>query len=310
MPLNADIVLDRIQLKQKLRKWQLITLIVAVIALVTLVAPSASKQHGSIVKKEYVARVKLNGMLLDNEYRDKALQKLLEDKQAKAVIVSIDSPGGTTAAGETLYSQIRELSKSGKPVVVVMKTLAASGGYMAALGGDHIIARRGTLTGSIGVLVQSAEFTELAEKIGIKLDVLKTSDLKATPSPFEKLTPKAREAMDQVLDDFYQYFVDLVAERRKMSRDKALLLSDGRVYTGNQAVKNGLIDAIGGEKEALEWLRTNKEIGENLEVEDISTEKPREGLRELFFGDINESKIYKTLTTEGFLAIWSPQLAQ
>ena len=305
MALDADVLMDRIQLKQKLKKWQVISFCLLALAFFALIAPYAGK-NGPVVGKPYIARVSLEGMLLDDTYRDSVLSDLVDDKEAKAVIVSIDSPGGTTAAGESLYSQLRDISNSGKPVVAVMKTLAASGGYMTALGADYIVARRGTITGSIGVLMESPEFTELADKVGVTFNVIKSAELKASPSPFEKMTPKSQAAMQAVIDDFYKYFVDLTAERRNLDRDKALELADGRVYTGNQAVENGLIDAIGGEKEAIEWLEKEKKIEAGLDIEDISTIEPDKGLLSDLFGDMKKSQIYQKLNLQGMLAVWYP----
>lgn len=310
MSLTPDILLDRVQLKARLRKWQIASAVLAVFALLALTVfsnPGKDKEvNVGEVKEDYIARIKIDGVIMDDTYRDKVLRKLTNDKYAKAVILSIDSPGGTTAGGEELYEQVREISKSGKPVVVVMRTLAASGGYMAALAGDHIIARNGTITGSIGVLLQSAEFTGLADKIGVTFNTIKSSELKASPSPFEKLTPRAQEAIQSLIDDYYNFFVQLVAERRKMDFAKAEKLADGRVYTGSQAVKNGLVDEIGGEKEALAWLQKNKKISEKLEVEDVKTKEPEKSLKDVLFGDSKETKILDQITANGLLAIWQP----
>src|SRR5262249_34918350 len=147
-----------------------------------------------------------------------------------------------------------------KPVVAVMRSIAASAGYMVALAADHIVAREGTITGSIGVLIETAEVTELAEKIGIKPVLVKSSPLKGTPSPFEKTTPEAERVIRDVVNDFYNRFVDMVAERRALPRDRVVQLADGRVYSGRKAAEDKLIDGIGGEDEAVKWLVTEKHI--------------------------------------------------
>jgi len=310
MSLTPDILLDRVQLKSRLRKWQVISALLAIFALLSLTiyaTPNKDKEvNVGDVKEAYIARIKIDGVIMDDTYREKVLKKLSEDKYAKAVIVSIDSPGGTTAGGEELYEQVRDIAESGKPVVVVMRTLAASGGYMVALAGDHIIARNGTITGSIGVLLQSAEFTGLASKIGVTFNSIKSTELKASPSPFEKMTPRAEAAIKSLIDDYYGYFVKLVAERRKLDLDTAKQLADGRVYTGTQALKNGLIDEIGGEKEAMAWLIKNKKISSKLEVEDVKTIEPEKGLKDVLFGDSKETKIFDQITANGLLAIWRP----
>ncbi len=307
---QADILLDRKQLKQRLRKWQVIALLLTIIACL-LVGSQFNPGEKDKVKvgetsHDYIARIKVDGMILDDTYRDKVLKKLIDDKHAKAVILSIDSPGGTTAGSEELYEEFRDISKSGKPVVVVMRTLAASGGYMTALAGDRIYARKGTITGSIGVLMQSAEFTQLAEKVGVRFDTIKSSELKASPSPFEVMTPKAKAAIQSLIDDFYAYFVDVVAERRHLTHDRAKELADGRVYSGNQAAQNGLIDEIGGEKEAIQWLNKVKKVDSKLEVEDISTTEPEKSLKDVLLGDTKEKSMIDQITTSGLLAIYHP----
>lgn len=303
--MNADEIIDRIRLKQRLRKWQMLTLLVVILALLVLIkSVNGVKTEVGGIHGDYIARVTLEGIILDDLYREKVLQELAEDKNAKALILRIDSPGGTTVGGEAIYGQIRKISEAGKPVVVVMRTVAASGGYMAAIAGDRIFARHGTITGSIGVIAQTAEFTELASKFGIKLENFKSAELKATPSPFEKTTPKAAAALQNVIDDFYNYFVTLVAQRRGLTQEKALELADGRVYTGAQAAVNGLIDAIGGEEEAKEWLETEKKINKNTKIQDIEIIEPETTLLEHILGDPERSQIYQRLNLSGLLAIW------
>ena len=220
MAIDSDTLLDRINLKKKITKWQMIALVFAFIAIFIAVKPGTdySKKHAGNITTDYIAKISINGVITSDSYRDSVLRDLNDSDKVKALIVDIDSPGGTTAGGEDLFFQIRKISESGKPVVVVMKTLATSAGYLAAVAGDHVIARNGTITGSIGVLVQSAEFTELADNLGIKFESFKSSPLKANPSPTEKTKPRAAEAMTAAVMSFYEYFVDLVAERRKMDR--------------------------------------------------------------------------------------------
>ncbi len=308
MKQDADAILDRIKLKQNLRKWQVFAIVALLLFLLTLVGMNMSRGNAELKKmrEDYIARVELSGIILDDPYREKVLAELAEDKHAKAVIFNIDSPGGTTVGGEALYGELRKLSDAGKPVVVVQRTLAASAGYMASIAGDRIYARKGTITGSIGVLAQSAEITDLAERLGIKLETFKSAELKASPSPFEKTTPKSAAAMQAVIDDFYNFFVDLVAERRKLSPEKARELSDGRVYTGRQALANGLIDAIGGEEDAKKWLQTEKKLPKSIKVEDIEIIEPEKTLTEKIFGKPERSQIYQRLNLSGLLAIWHP----
>ena len=192
MTIDADILLDRYNLKRRLRKWQIISLAFLLVLLLVVVSYNSDKAPAEL-GSDYIGRVEISGVIIDDLYREEVLKEAAENDKIKALIVRIDSPGGTTLGGEALYHQIKQFSDNGKPVVVVMRTLATSAGYMAAMGGDHVIARKGTITGSIGVIIQSAEFTELAEKIGVNFNTFKSGDLKASPSPFERTSPKAAE---------------------------------------------------------------------------------------------------------------------
>lgn len=265
MSLNADTLLDRIRLKQQLNKWRIIAIIVAVVALLFGFGKSS---HLSPIRSDYIARITISGVIEDDPKLTKLFEDVKKDKHAKALLVWLDTPGGGAVGGQQLYLNLMSVAKV-KPVVAVMRTMAASAGYMASLGADHIVAREGTITGSIGVIMETFEATELADKIGIKPIVIKSGPFKASPNPSEKFTPEQQEVMQAVIKDFFNWFVDIVAERRKLPRDKVVSLADGRIYTGRQALKEKLIDQIGGEEEAIDWLVQNKKISKTLEVEDV-----------------------------------------
>lgn len=311
MAIDSDILLDRANLKKRITKWQLIALCVGLVAIFVLAKPSGNSDVRSLsnIKGDYIARVEISGVITDDYYRSKILKELREDKNLKGVILAIDSPGGTTSGGEELYHQIRKISEAGKPVVVSMKTLATSAGYMTAIAADQLIARNGSITGSIGVLVQSMEATELAKNIGIKLESFKSSPLKANPSPTEKTEPAAARAMTAAVLSFYDYFVELVAERRGLDLPTAKKIADGRVFTGRQALKLGLIDKIGGEDEALEWLQQEKQIADTVKVIEISVIEPENNLGQLLFGKNSaQMSLFDEVSLKGLLAIWSPNL--
>jgi len=265
MSLNADTLLDRIRLKQQLNKWRIIAVIIAVAALLFGFGKSS---HLSPIHSDYIARITISGVIDDDPKLTKLFEDVKKDKHAKALLVWLDTPGGGAVGGQQLYLNLMSVAKV-KPVVAVMRTMAASAGYMASLGADHIVAREGTITGSIGVIMETFEATELADKIGIKPIVIKSGPFKASPNPSEKFTPEQQEVMQAVIKDFFNWFVDIVAERRKLPRDKVVSLADGRIYTGRQALKEKLIDQIGGEEEAIDWLVQNKKISKTLEVEDV-----------------------------------------
>lgn len=223
-------------------------------------------------KGDYVALLRIDGVIDDDFKRDKTMDSLCKDDSAKALVLSVNSPGGTTVAAEKLYLQIEKL-KQKKPVAVVMGTVAASGGYLSVISADRVFAHHTTITGSIGVLMQSMEATELAEKIGIKFENFKTSPLKAAPNMAEKTTPEVREAIMSSLNSAYEYFIHTVAKERKMDIKEVRKLADGRVYTGIQALDHKLIDQIGTTDDALEWLKKEKQIDADLELKEVGKDK-------------------------------------
>lgn len=268
MSLTSNVLMDRKKLKRNLLIWKLI----AVFALITILLCAFNKQVPLFTNQsEYIARVRINGIITEEENYEKILSSLTKNSRVKAIILHINSPGGTEVGSEILFSIFRDIS-SAKPVVAVMGTMAASGGYMIACAADYILARNGSITGSIGIILQSFEITDLAEKVGIKPYSFKSAPLKGTPSPFERITPEVEQEVKTVIMDNYDFFVELIAGRRKIPKEQVLALADGRIFTGTQAVKNKLIDAIGGEKEALAWLQKNKEI-KDLPIHDISLQK-------------------------------------
>ena len=207
MSLDADTLLDRLHLKSQISRWRTLAITAGVLLLVAVFGDVSAIKP---IEGDYIAKVSIEDLITTDEDLLDKLEDLKEDERAKAVIIELDTPGGTAVGGEELYLAIRAISESGKPTVALMRTLCTSAGYMAALGTDHIIAREGTLTGSIGVILQTAELTELAEKLGVQPITIKSAPLKGSPSPFEKFTAREREAMESVVKDFFRYFVNLL----------------------------------------------------------------------------------------------------
>jgi len=189
-----------------------------------------------------------------------------------------------------------------------MRSIAASAGYLIALGADHVIARDGTITGSIGVLIETAEITDLAEKLGIKPVIIKSAPLKGSPSPFEKMTPEADKAAHDVINDFYGRFVDIVAERRHLPHDTALQLADGRIYSGKRAFEDKLIDGLGGEDEAMKWLVDEKHIQAGLDIKDVKVDQGNSLLEQLTQSTAGKFFQRSSVTLDGLVAIWHPHL--
>lgn len=303
MSLNADTLIDRSYLKGQITKWRLIAISVIVLSVFLL----TQNLNTPLVGMNYVARVTIQGVIADDLRRDELFDELEEDDNVKAVVVWMDSPGGTVVGGEQLYLNIKHLAEK-KPVVVVMRSLAASAGYMATLGADRIYARRGTLTGSIGVIMQTAEVTEMADKLGIHPITIKSGIHKASPNPLEKMTEENRAALEVVVKDFFATFIDMVAEERGLAPSRVLELADGRVFTGPQAKELGLIDALGGEEDALAWLEAEGKVSADIEVRDREprTDKPR-NLAELFEQMVGSLSFFPQIQLDGLVSIWQPK---
>jgi protease-4 len=183
----------------------------------------------------------------------------------KAVVVAINSPGGTTAGGEELYESLNKL-RAKKPVVSYIKELGASAAYMTAIASDRIFARRLSIVASIGVLFQTYNAGKLLETIGIGADKVASGPLKAEPDITHPMSPEVRASLQSLVDDSFSWFVDVVAERRGMTRAQVLPLADGRIMTGQQGIASKLIDEVGGEDEAVAWLEKNKGIKADLPI--------------------------------------------
>ncbi|HEX7006580.1 MAG TPA: signal peptide peptidase SppA [Alphaproteobacteria bacterium] len=300
MSLDADSVVHRRRLKRALAWWRAGAIVLGAALIVV-----AFGRITDLPNRPYVARVEVSGIITQDLELNRLLQDLAEDGKVKAVVVAIDSPGGTVVGGESLFRHLRMISAK-KPVVAVMGTLATSAGYMTALGADYLVAHDGTITGSIGVILQATDVTGMLAKLGITTEAIKSGPLKAVPNPFEPLTPAAREATREVVLDLYNMFVSMVAERRDMDPDEALRLADGRVFTGRQALKAKLVDALGGEAAARAWLAEKHGISPALPVRDVAPDRELSvwsAARALVSG---KTVLSERLTLDGVISLWHP----
>ena len=260
---------DQITSERKNRRATSFWRIVAILALMSSFVAiffSNVKTGTNIGKYSgHIARVRIDGFISGDQNTISLLSRIEKSTRAKAVIIRINSPGGTTVGSEALYEALRKISKK-KPVIAVMDSVAASGGYIAALGTDHIVARGNTITGSIGVIFQWPEVGKLMNTIGVNMQTIKSGPQKAQPDMYQPLKAEVREVLEQSVEDSFVWFKGLVKERRKLSDADTVRLSDGRVYTGRQALKEKLIDAIGGEDVGVKWLQKNKKIKKTLKV--------------------------------------------
>ena len=313
MTFDPAAMIDRRRLKRRLIFWRILGVVATVVALLAVLGRFDAGSFNN-----HVARLSVNGLIVGDQIREDALLELTVDDNIKALVVSIDSPGGTYVGGESLYRALRAVAAK-KPVVAVMNGTATSAAYMIALGAERIIARGGTVTGSIGVIMQTADVTGLLQKLGIKPETIKSGPLKAQPNPMEPFSPAARAATEAVIKDLYDMFVDLVAERRGLDRDTVLGMADGRVYSGRQAKNNGLIDAIGAEAAALKWLVKERGIKAGLPIQEFEIDYGDEPWRGVLGTWISKwitgsaaTVIGKTLFSErlrldGVISLWHPE---
>ncbi len=262
--------------EERRRKWRRSAfwrgfLVAAVLGLI-LLAVSCS---GEISRRsDQIARFEISGIILDDSDRDELLTKIADSEAVKAVVLRINSPGGSTAGSEALFASLRAVAAK-KPVVAVLGEVAASGGYIAAIGADHIVARGNTTTGSIGVILEYPNFTDLMARLGIGYETVRSSELKAEPSPFRPTNPAARALDQAMIDESYAWFRELVGERRGLEGARLDAVATGAVFTGRVALADGLVDELGGEPEAIAWLESRDAALTDLPVTDWEVERSK-----------------------------------
>jgi protease-4 len=266
MSLDADLIVDRRRMRRKLTFWRVLAIAVIVLGIAGLVALSGNRT-GLFGVRPYIARVTVSGLIRGDLDRVEALDRLAQSTLARAVIVHVDSPGGTTAGSEQLFDSLSRLREK-KPLVIVVDSLAASGGYITAIAGDHIVAQQTSLVGSIGVLFQYPNVADLLGKIGVKVESVKSTPLKAAPDGFEPTSPEATAALNSIIHDSYAWFKGLVQDRRHLTDAELATVVDGRVFTGHQGLDLKLIDELGDERAALAWLGKEKNVDIKLPVRD------------------------------------------
>lgn len=259
---QADGIIDRRRLRRKLTFWRIAALVIAAGAVGAALSFTMRDQLGAPANQ--IAQVRIEGTITEDNELLERIKNIADADHVKGVILSVDSPGGTTAGGEAIYEAVRKLAQE-KPVVAQVGTLAASAGYMIATATDHIVARQSSIVGSIGVLVQYPDVTGLMEMVGVKVGGVKSSPLKAEPSPFTPATEEANAMLRAMIMDSYDWFVELVEERRPLDRQEVLAVADGSIFTGRQGLKLKLVDALGGQDEAIEWL-VEKGVDKELKV--------------------------------------------
>ena len=265
MAFETETVLDRRRLRRRLTLWRSLTVLAVLIALGTLAYAAA--EGAGLVERRQIARVSLEGIITEDRDQLRLLKQLGENKQVAGVILFVNSPGGTTTGGEALFEGIRNLAKA-KPVVAQFGTVATSAAYIAGLATDQIVARGNTITGSVGVIFQWAEVSALLDKLGVKMNEIKSGPLKANPSPFQPMDDAGKRVAEQMVAESMRWFVGLVASRRGIDTAGVTGLEQGRVFSGREALSYKLVDQIGGEAEAVQYLVDKRNVPKNLKVVD------------------------------------------
>jgi protease IV len=317
MVLDAESVVDRRRLKRRLTAWRIAAVVLGLFFVGALLLGDRNFASSAGILP-HIARVTVSGVITDDRKMNELIDKIAKSDQVKAVILDINSPGGTTTGGEAMYESISQLAAK-KPVVAVCGTLATSAAYIVALASDRIFVYGNTITGSVGVLFQWADLTELLHTLGIKVEEVKSGPLKAVPSPFEPTDEKTREMTAEMVQDAKLWFFGLVEKRRNIVPESIPGLTDGRIYSGRQAVAFKLVDEIGDEKAAIDWLTKERKVPKGLKVIDWKPESESSGL----FGWLSQSvasafgisvekiaglvgQISATLKLDGLVSVWHP----
>ncbi len=315
--LEAETVVDRRRLRRKLTLWRVLAVVLALLFVAAL-SFGGDRMAGPAAILPHIARVAVEGVITDDRKMQDLFDKVAKSDQVKAVIVDINSPGGTTTGGEALYDAIRRVADK-KPVVAVCGTLATSAAYMAAIATDRIFVYGNTITGSVGVIFQWAEVTELLHTLGIKVEEVKSGPLKAVPSPFEPTDEKGRALAEEMVQESKVWFVDLVGKRRNIEPASVPGLTDGRIYSGRQALALKLVDEIGDEKAAKTWLQEKRDVTPGLSIVDWKPKREDGGLLSWLFGSVASAiglpaqsilavlgETSSALKLDGLVSLWHP----
>ena len=264
--MDTEAIVERRRLRRRASFWRIAAFVIFAAAVIGVAIVAADmEEFAGAGSRGQIAEIKVDGFIATRPGAVDLIESATKATAVKAILLHIDSGGGAASGGEALYRAVRTASEA-KPVVAVIDGIGASAAYMTAIAADHVIARESAITGSIGVIFQYAHFEELLAKIGAEYEEVKSAPLKGEPSLFREPAPAAEDMVRAVVDDTYDWFVGLVAERREMPEGEARRLSDGSIYTGRQALRLKLIDAVGSDAEARAWLVAEKGIPDDLPV--------------------------------------------
>ena len=322
MSVDPEMMADRRRLRRKLSFWRVLGVLGLIAAVIAFGLTAAGRAPFGGARPQ-IARISVDGFIAGSQRMNDLFKRVAESGAVSGVVISINSPGGSTTGSEELFRGIRQLAAK-KPLVAFVDGTAASGGYIMALAADHIVARETSLVGSIGVLFQYPDVSKLLETVGVRVEEIKSAPLKAEPSPFHPTSPEARAALQQVVGDTAEWFRRLVAERRSLNEADLGVVATGRIFNGRQALPLKLVDALGSERDAVAWLEREKGVAKDLPVRPW---RPRDdrglnlwtaaqaGATLLGFEGAAERLRQASLAAEGaklegLLALWRPALDQ
>ncbi len=251
----------------------------------------------------FIAKLSLEGMINNESNFIEKINQLKQKENLKAILILVNSPGGTFVSSKEIYDSLKLFDEK-IPIAVYMKEVATSGAYLVSLGADKIFANTGTITGSVGVILQTADITTLLDKIGINPLVIKSGDLKAVPNLVEKTNELQFEYIKNIVLLMQEEFMQIVNLERKISIESQEKIRDGRIFTSKQAKQIKLIDEVGVEKNALDWLKKKAGLDDKIKIIDYAE------TNELF--DFLNLKLFRKFNnmdlklTDGILAIWTP----
>lgn len=302
---DLDALIERRRLRRRARAWRLVAVVAAIGALAAVIAPALTRDSGP-----YVARILIDTVIVEDAELEQTLLDLTADPEARALVVALSSPGGTIYGSERLMRLLEDAGAE-MPVVAVMGSVATSGAYMASLAAERVWAGETTITGSVGVVFQVAEISELLDNVGITTESIRSGDLKAVPNPTEKLSDAGRASMQELTDESFDWFLNLVTARRTLSPETLDLVRQGGVFSGTRAVEMGLVDAIGGTEDARVWLAAEHGVSVDLPVFEAWPPPPEPDPLTWLLGDtvsamLGKVQITEALTLDGLVSVWNP----
>jgi protease IV len=218
-----------------------------------ITSSASNDEESTSISGTKVALVEVKDVITSSEEIIRQLKKYQKNSNVKAIVVRVESPGGGIAPSQEIYETIKSIRNSGKPVVISMGSMAASGGYYISLGANKIFANPGTLTGSIGVILEYPNFTQLMDKVGVNMTTVKSGKMKDAGSPYRKSSVDDQKYFQELIDNGFEQFIDAVVQERKIDKAELLKLADGRVFTGRQAYNYNLVDTLGTYDDAIRY---------------------------------------------------------